>query len=230
MGNYGTWTITDTCLEYTAGPVKGTDTLCIKACDTTGICQETTVIVTVTGLPPVAVKDSVFTEPGTPVIIRVVDNDSAFDNDAVSLCDPDAIVLQPAHGTIIVNSDGTITYTPSPEFGGVDSFQYQICDPEGNDTGTVYIYVAGCDIPNGISPNGDGINDVFVIRCAAGAVSINVFNRWGIEVYRSDNYLNDWDGTYNGGPLPDGTYYYLLKYTDTDDHKIDKAGFITIHR
>jgi gliding motility-associated-like protein len=39
-----------------------------------------------------------------------------------------------------------------------------------------------------------------------------VYNRYGNLVYRSDNYQNNWDGTYKGKPVPDGTYYYTLTY------------------
>ncbi|WP_185155406.1 SdrD B-like domain-containing protein [Rudanella paleaurantiibacter] len=74
-------------------------------------------------------------------------------------------------------------------------------------------------IPEGFSPNGDNINDVFVIRGAQNqTVSLEVFNRWGHVVYKNDDYKNDWDGTSNTGirtggntGLPDGTYFYRVK-------------------
>ncbi|OIN58123.1 hypothetical protein BLX24_16510 [Arsenicibacter rosenii] len=75
-------------------------------------------------------------------------------------------------------------------------------------------------IPEGFSPNGDGINDRFVIRGATGTVQLEVFNRWGHVVYKSDNYQNDWDGTSNtgvnvgGNGVPDGTYFYRVKLSD----------------
>jgi gliding motility-associated-like protein/uncharacterized repeat protein (TIGR01451 family) len=73
-------------------------------------------------------------------------------------------------------------------------------------------------IPEGFSPNGDGINDLFVI------VGINyypentivIFNRWGDKVFEANPYQNIWDGTSNigirvgGNELPIGTYFYLL--------------------
>ncbi len=77
--------------------------------------------------------------------------------------------------------------------------------------------------PQGFSPNGDGINDRFVIRGMTGlTISLDVFNRWGHCVYRTDNYQNDWDGTPNtgivigsdAGGVPDGTYYYVIKTSD----------------
>lgn len=74
-------------------------------------------------------------------------------------------------------------------------------------------------IPQGFSPNGDGINDLFVIRGAGSlTISLDVCNRWGHLVYRN----NDWDSRPNTGitlgsnasGLPDGTYYYVIKMSD----------------
>jgi len=230
---YGDWSIDSTgCLVYVAGPLKGNDTLCVTACDTITLqCKETTVIITVTGLPPVAIDDSIRTPINTPVTIPVLVNDSTFDEDPLMLCDDDPIVADPSHGTVTVNGDGTITYIPVTGYTGVDSFSYQICDPEGRDTAWVYIRIAGeCELPNAISPNGDGINDVFVVPCAEGDVVFNAYNRWGIEVYRSEQYHNDWDGRYQGSSLPDGTYYYVVKYVTSGGEEVNRAGFITIHR
>ncbi|WP_461137356.1 Ig-like domain-containing protein [Spirosoma terrae] len=82
---------------------------------------------------------------------------------------------------------------------------------------------AGVFIPEGFSPNGDGINDLFVIRGLAGVtVSLEIYNRWGHMVYKNDDYQNDWNGKPNTGVmigsdadgLPDGTYYYVVKTSD----------------
>jgi uncharacterized repeat protein (TIGR01451 family)/gliding motility-associated-like protein len=78
-------------------------------------------------------------------------------------------------------------------------------------------------IPEGFSPNGDGINDLFVIRGAGNlTISIEVYNRWQHLVYKNDDYKSDWDGKPNTGitindganGLPDGTYYYVIKTSD----------------
>jgi gliding motility-associated-like protein len=235
QANFGLWSIdANKCLVYSAGPIKGTDTLCIKVCNTeTQICNETTVIVTVTGLPPVAIRNDTITDPNTPVVISVLNNDIKTDEDSLSLC-PDAIVMTPSNGSVIVNQDGTITYTPNQGYTGIDSFIYQICDPEGIDTAIVYITITNCQLPTVITPNGDGINDVFVVSCPSSSpISFCVFNRWGIEVYRNENYgqnSNFFDGNYQGSPLPDGTYYYVIKYTNDKNEAINKAHYLTIHR
>jgi gliding motility-associated-like protein len=56
-----------------------------------------------------------------------------------------------------------------------------------------------------------------------------IFNRWGNEVYhKKDGYNGEWDGTYRGQDLPDGTYYYVFKYNDGVNKA--KSGFIVIQR
>jgi gliding motility-associated-like protein len=227
----GSWSIIDSCLSYTAGNIKGLDSLCIEACDgqPIPICTRTIVIISVVGLPPKAVDDAVITMPNTPVVIHILDNDTTFDTDPLALC-TGGIVSVPSNGSTVINADGTITYTPSSGYSGMDSFQYQVCDPDGSDTGWVFVHVAGCEIPNAISPNGDGINDAFVIPCSVNPPDLNIFNRWGIEVYRNEHYMNDWNGEYQNLPLPDGTYYYIVKFESTQGTTVQQAGFITIHR
>ncbi|MHB1277646.1 MAG: gliding motility-associated C-terminal domain-containing protein [Bacteroidia bacterium] len=68
-------------------------------------------------------------------------------------------------------------------------------------------------IPNGITPNGDGINDKLIIPnsgCCA-YISLVVFNRWGNVVYETKDYKNDWEGmNLHGDKLSQGTYFILF--------------------
>lgn len=71
-------------------------------------------------------------------------------------------------------------------------------------------------IPQGFSPNGDGINDLFVIRGIDRYPnnSILIFNRWGNKIYECASYKSTWNGTsingFGGNQLPAGTYFFLL--------------------
>jgi gliding motility-associated-like protein len=67
-------------------------------------------------------------------------------------------------------------------------------------------------IPNAFSPNGDGINDDWKIinLITYPEATLQVFNRHGQKVYESRGYNSPWKGTYNGSPLPIGTYYYVI--------------------
>lgn len=69
-------------------------------------------------------------------------------------------------------------------------------------------------IPNAISPNGDGKNDVWkldFIKFLHQDAEIIVVNRWGQTIFQSIGYNTPWDGTINGEPVPEGTYYYIIK-------------------
>jgi gliding motility-associated-like protein len=78
---------------------------------------------------------------------------------------------------------------------------------------TVIIHVNDLFIPEGYSPNGDGVNDRFEITGISlfPEAELNVFNRWGQNVLSRTGYANDWEGrSNNGGTLPDDTYFYVL--------------------
>jgi len=63
------------------------------------------------------------------------------------------------------------------------------------------------------TPNGDGMNDYWLIPDIDqyGTVKAKIYNRFGRLVYESGAYKNDWDGTFNGNPLPAATYYFILE-------------------
>ena len=64
-------------------------------------------------------------------------------------------------------------------------------------------------VPNFISPNGDGKNDVFEIR-ADGEINLNIYNRWGKPVYQDDDYQNNWGSE----DLASGVYFYEIIFSD----------------
>lgn len=68
------------------------------------------------------------------------------------------------------------------------------------------------------TPNGDGINDTWFIQNIQNYPDneVMVFNIHGQQVFDQESYMNDWKGTYNGKELPDGTYYYVLKFLKND--------------
>jgi gliding motility-associated-like protein len=79
------------------------------------------------------------------------------------------------------------------------------------------------------SPNGDNINDTWNIRALKDFANctVEIFNRWGQPIFRSNGYQQPWDGTYNGKPLPVATYYYII---DVKDGQKPIAGSVTILR
>lgn len=82
------------------------------------------------------------------------------------------------------------------------------------------------------TPNGDGINDLWLVttgNCLKSA-KVAVFNRYGSKVFESQDYKNNWDGTYKGAPLPDGTYYYIITYQLINGKTVYQKGNVTILR
>lgn len=82
------------------------------------------------------------------------------------------------------------------------------------------------------TPNGDGINDLWLItngNCLVSAKA-QVFNRYGAKVFESNDYRNTWNGTYEGKPLPDGTYYYVISYKLVNGRLVYLKGNLTILR
>jgi gliding motility-associated-like protein len=84
-------------------------------------------------------------------------------------------------------------------------------------------------IPNAFSPNGDGINDVWNIKYLETYpdCTVDVYNRYGQPVLSSKGYAKPWDGTINGSPLPEGTYYYVI---NPKNGRKPYTGAITILR
>ncbi len=68
-------------------------------------------------------------------------------------------------------------------------------------------------IPNVFSPNGDGINDTWIINNLQyfPDAKVDIFNRHGQLLFHSDGYEQPWNGTYKGAPLPVAVYYYVIE-------------------
>jgi gliding motility-associated-like protein len=114
---------------------------------------------------------------------------------------------------------------------------YQVCNLNCTDacnTGQVVFIVEealDCEVPTVITPNGDGVNDVFFVPClnvdAELDNEVSIFNQWGDEVFHAKPYDNLWEGTFNGEPLPAGTYFFMVKFNGNAG---TKTGFLIIQR
>ncbi len=163
-----------------------------------------------------------------------------LDNDQVANFEDSQLTITryPEYGSIKELTDGTILYTPYQNYFGKDFFRYKLCSTlceEVCDTAIVNIAITGvegsgaCFIPNTISPNNDGNNDVFLISCLDDFPNnqLSIFNRWGDKVYEAAPYNNNWQGDFDRQPLPAGTYFYVLKLTNEGE---PLQGFISLFR
>jgi gliding motility-associated-like protein len=205
--------------------------------DNTGnIASATQTIVVVDLVAPTAVLNDITIT--LPIGSNAVIDASMIDTGSFDNCGEVALQLSQTsfsceqigpNSIIVVVSDDlgnttTDTVVVTVVESGIDSDLDEIddsCDDEIID----YIVV-----PTGFTPDGDGINDQFIIVGLEEnkAVSLNVFNRYGNSVYVKDNYQNDWNGTSSltNLDLPDGTYFYVLAIDNVDV----KSGYVFINR
>jgi len=239
-GSRGQWTSTDPDIRFSDGDNPNTTVTRLKTGENifiwemdNGICGEDSrdTVRIQYKRNPMAVDDVATTGFGQDVAIDVVANDSLVQDPFIQL------VAQPDNGTVEILDSRTLRYEPDVNFVGDDRFFYELCSEAcacslaevqlevGND--------ARCDVPSIITPNNDGINDVFVIPCLLDEVSypnsqLIILNQWGDEIYRSQRpYPNNWRGQYNGEDLAAGTYFYLL---DFGDGSPAQNGFFMIQR
>ena len=219
------------CVKATAKSVGVTNATYVIA-DEFGLHDTTYIIVHVSELiakvgAPKAVNDAVTTQKSKSIIIDVVANDTIRAYKFTL-----AIVKTPQHGNVYVSGDLHIVYEPVLDYCATapDQFQYNICTVGGCDTATVFITV-NCDrfkIYNAFSPNADGVNDYFTIEGIEKFAnnSLNVYDRWGNEVYVAKGYKNNWDGQWDHKNLPDGTYFYVF----SDGEGNNFSGYIQLQR
>jgi gliding motility-associated-like protein len=86
-------------------------------------------------------------------------------------------------------------------------------------------------IPNAFTPNGDGINDVFIPRSLIlKSMRLGIYNKWGNKVFETDDLTKSWDGNYKGEPVEPGTYGYFFIGECSQGGKININGNITLLR
>lgn len=190
---------------------------------------------------PNAVNDQTSLLPSAAgqISFNVLDNDIFNAGNAVfTLLENSGLI-----GSATATDDGTVTYKKEKCFAGKAEILYSLCDPtcpDLCDTAALVVTVEvdpaeDCDeVPNGITPNGDGVNDELVFDQILSTPEedmpdneIIIFNRWGDIVYQAKPYQNDWRGVnQSGDDLPHGTYYYILRLNIADGNIL--KGDITI--
>src|SRR6188768_2925469 len=136
---------------YTPDPdFNGMDTITYMVCDTNGDCSTAEIVITITAGNdvPVAVDDTNTTNEDTPVMGNASTNDtpSGDGGNTWSLVGVDGGAT---NGSVVMNPDGTYTYTPDANYNGMDVFTYQVCDVDADcDTATVTITITPMnDVP-----------------------------------------------------------------------------------
>jgi len=163
---------------------------------------------------------------------------------------------------IITGSAGNFTYSWSPTDGlscnndcsnvtivpaGDISYTVIAIDSRGcADTANVFVEirdtldpnseVAFFYVPNAFSPNGDGINDEFMVTLSNyGFFRMLIFDRWGEKLFETNNPFDGWDGTFKGAVLNPGVYVYYIDVSfGTEEPPVDytkyRKGSVTLIR
>ena len=133
--------------------------------------------------------------------------------------------------------NGANTYTPSVKPNGTTTYTMTVRDNQSctsSDNVVITVLPYCLKVMDAFTPNGDGQNDTWVVTNNGGSctkqVYVTVFNRYGNIVYKDDNYANKWDGRYDGKPVADGTYYYVITYRLINGASVTVKGDVTILR
>lgn len=120
----------------------------------------------------------------------------------------------------LANPEATTTYT-------LTATSATGCDGSQDVTVTVAL---GMNRPNTFTPNADGVNDVWTLNYLAKYPNarVDIYNRYGKQVFHSVGYKKPWDGTLQGKPLPAGVYYYVIDLKTAGQKQ--QTGYITVLR
>lgn len=104
-------------------------------------------------------------------------------------------------------------------------YSCQISDTAQLTVTTLNPFGDGIYVPNAFSPNGDGINDLFLVYgTAIASVRLIIYNQWGGQLFISTDIQKGWDGTHNGQKAPAGLYTYALEAIMQDGKRITRGG------
>lgn len=220
----------------------GLDSLEYEVCNSFNQCAKGRIVINVlacTSKPPIVRPDEFGTDNCTELTGNILTNDEDPNKTQMKA----KVVLNgltQSGGVYSISADGRFNYLPPKGFVGRDSLVYEACNSSSPlskcGTAKIYVDVLACEeifIPEGFSPNGDGINDVFVIKGAERYdIKLQIFNRWGNLIYEDEHYKNTWNaiatvGILIGEGVPDGTYYYIV---DLRNGQKPRVGFMTIQR
>jgi len=154
---------------------------------------------------------------------------------ATDVCDDDinlVITQSPLPGSIYNGKqEVVVVITVTDGAGNVTNCGFTVFFEEG--VPNTCLDPGEVKIPSGYSPNGDFINDAFVIEGLEYYPNneLTVYNRWGNVIYQASPYVNDWKGSSQkslmGDIVVDGSYYYILKLKDDID---PLTGYVVIKR
>lgn len=157
-------------------------------------------------------------------------------------------LFDPAKGFVSLQplSGDSLQFTDERLHQNIDTaLVYRIMAVSGNLKDTVYsnkvrlVLQPRMFIPSAFSPNGDGLNDVFIPVCVGIynetesdelQYEFTIYNRWGQRMFNTTSQDVGWDGSYNGMTAPEGVYTYVIRATAVSGEKFNRQGTVTLMR
>jgi uncharacterized repeat protein (TIGR01451 family) len=157
-------------VDVAPNTAAGTYTLTYTLCETLNPtnCDTATVTIDVVAPALAAADDASTTVQNTATVIAILGNDTVAGSPAGLARIAITIETQPAHGTLVVNADGTVTYTPSTNYSGADTFTYRLCDRVNPTVCTT------ADVAITVTPNEVEAHDQVATTPQTGPVRIDV--------------------------------------------------------
>jgi len=230
----------EVCPESRGVPITGTDSLAtsVRWINASGIVQSNSSV----ALVDISDDTNMFVFEGTNGVCVARDTIYVYETDGPGLSAGENVTIEPGDevtigGSPTVSGGISVTWSPDKDISSLTDY-----NPLVNPLKTTVYYVTAIDPDNcfgidsvvvtvekivdpvgGFSPNGDGVNEFFVIDRISKFpnATVQIFNRWGNLIFESaPGYTTPWDGTYKGNSLPVGTYYFVIDLKDDDVNEL----------
>jgi len=211
---------------------------CVDCVDPVASPRETTTYtVTAESCLGTTTQTQVTVVVNNPPSLTLTNNTSLIQNEEIKLTavssDPDALITWYVNGEVVCEDCSEIVAEPTVslvylvtvenEFGCINSDEIYLEIEDG-------CSYSNFEVPNIISPNGDGANDFFKIKYeGVNDVSLlRIYNRWGELIFETNNIETLWDGTFKGQKLNPGVYVYYFEGHCLDNKPFTKTGNVTL--
>jgi gliding motility-associated-like protein len=167
----------------------------------------------------------------TDTIIVSIYQAASLGNDT-TLCQGQTVTLNGGSDASYLWSDGSTSSSIDVSTSG--TYWLQASNGQCSNRDSVFISFSNCEIefelPNVFTPNNDGLNESFIPLKYKGITKadLKIFNKWGVQLFYTDNLQLGWNGYSKGNICSDGTYYWIVEYTTITHESQKLKGFLTL--
>jgi hypothetical protein len=229
-------------IDYSNVVFAGTESIEMKVCDVGNLCTTSSITITVTNTPPTIADESFTTSKGSIKTIDVLPLISDAENNiSLSTIEIVGSTTSGAVATITTKSSAEVNilvdYT-GLSFSGADEIRLKVCDATMACTEKLITILvednSSVEIYNAVAPSSSGDNKFMRVLNLPTQNKVQVFNRWGDEVFSVNGYDNEnagkrFEGRNNAGnSLTSGTYFYKIEYFDSAKGLKTLTGYLSL--